>query len=136
MQQPEDVPKWLGWLCACVGLAICAMSVGLIPIDENALHAPRAILFLCGFMFVAAGFRPLAHGKPRLSRWAPVAIVGCFGTIGLWIGLKGEAAAFSGGLPFVSPETNVLVARSIFASMGAGCFVLLAAMLYRWRSLR
>lgn len=135
-RQPVDVPPWLGWLFVAVGLAIVAVATGIIPSDPAKFHAPKWIVGLCGFAFAAAGFKLVTINRPAVSRWVGPVLVACFGVIGLWVGLFGEASQFSGGIPLVSAETNVSVARWTFGGIGAVLLMLVPVMLYNWRSLR
>lgn len=135
-RKANDVPPWLGWLFIAAGLAIEGLALGIIPSDPAKFHAPKWIVGVCGLVFATCGFKLLTIDRPELSRWVGPVLVACFGVIGLWIGLFGEAEAFGGGSALVSAETNVSAARLIFGGIGALLLMLLPVMLYNWRSLR
>lgn len=135
-RQSVDVPPWMGWLFVTVGLVIVAVATGVIPSDPAKFHAPKWIVGLCGFAFATAGFKLVTINRPAISRWVGPVLVACFGVIGLWVGLLGEAGAFGGGSSLLSAETNVSLARWIFGGVGALLLMLLPVMLYNWRSLR
>lgn len=133
---PIDTPRWIGPLSMLIGLVIGGVGVGIIPAPEESFNAPRWVVGLCGLVFFAAGFRVQTVHRPEISRWALLVLVACFAAIGLWVGLFGEAEAFGGGSSLLSTESNVSVARWIFTGGGAACALLLAAMLYNFKTLR
>jgi hypothetical protein len=135
-RQSVEVPAWLGWIFVVVGLLIVAVATGIIPSDPTKFHAPKWLVGLIGGMFSLAGVKLITYHRPEISRWTMPVLVAGFAVVGLWVGLFGEAAAFSGGIGFLSPEANVLLARCFFAGFGGLLLIVLSTMLYNWRTLR
>lgn len=119
LQRP---PRWLGLLHLTVGLVICVVATGLIPIDETKLHAPRGILFLAGLVFVSGGLMVLTYGNRTLTPLLMAVICASLGSVALWVSLYGFADHFSGNLP-TSPENQVSIARIAFGIGGAICYL-------------
>lgn len=135
-RQPVEVPAWLGWIFIVVGLVIVAVATGVIPSDPSRFNAPKWLVGLIGGMFSVAGVKLITYSRPAISRWTTPLIVAGFAVVGLWVGLFGEAANFSGGIGFLSPEANVVLARTFFAGFGGLLLIIVTAMLYNWRTLR
>jgi len=115
-------PGW-GAFCILIGLLPIATALRLLPVQPGALHAPRWVLFLCGFAFVNAGAVLLAGPRPRLRSLFAMLLMTAMGATSGWIALFGDPGSFSGGVPLISPRRNVLVARWLF---GFGAVLLLA----------
>jgi hypothetical protein len=113
-----------------------AVATGIIPSDPAKFHAPKWLVGMIGCMFSLAGVKLITYHRPAISRWTTPIIVAGFAVVGLWVGLFGEAAAFSGGIGFLSPEANVMLARCTFAGFGALLLIVVTTMLYNWRTLR
>jgi hypothetical protein len=87
---------------------------GIVPADETDLHSPNAILFLCGIVFLAGGIAIVFSSRRRVKMSMVVIILVSILIIGMWITFFGDVDHFSGGIPFVSRETNTMLARIVF----------------------
>jgi len=95
----------LGWLFILTGLPFILISLGLLPVDETTIHAPKWVIGLCGFIFSLSGVMALS-----------------FGLIGGWVALLGDASGFSGELGILSNDQNITLARLVFGSGAVLCF--------------
>ena len=93
--------------------------------DPDTKHAPGWIIALCGGVFVFAGLAIVLEGHALIVSLLGNSIVAAFAAIGAWIALFGEAGQFSGGLPLVSHDVNVSIARFVFALGALICALLL-----------
>ena len=116
--------------CITLGCYPIALSLGLIPIDEADVMAPQWVVAAAGFTFVIAGFMILLAQHSRANDLLAGFLLLLFAALGTWVSLFSSAEGFSGGLPFLSREQNVLVARWMF---GLGALVSFAACVYAFR---
>lgn len=82
---------------------------------------PRMILGLCGLVFVVGGLAVLFRGS---SVWSPLAasiILGCFASVGIWVGLFSAPHEIQGGIPFLPPEINGKMGKMVFLGGGILC---------------
>ena len=135
MQAPP-LPRWFSLLAGIVGVGIMLLALGAFSADEASFHAPSAVVFLCGFVFVLAAVAGAVPGRPRLQQLLGAILMGSMGAIGLWIGLWGEADGMSGGLAFLSREANARLGRVVFAAGGGLCLLIALAVLWPRRSPR
>lgn len=122
--------RLLGVVAVLAGCAICATGLGLIPVDESSLHAPRAVLFLAGLIFVVAGAMELAGPDSRHNDLLASVLLLSMAAVGGWVALLGSAEGFSGGVPLLPLAANVLLARTLFG-LGALLSGLLAVWAFR-----
>lgn len=120
VQDPH--PLW-GWLCIALGLFPLGIALDLLPVDPRGVHAPPWVLALCGLVFISGGGLILLHRHRILQHLFAGTIAASFGLVGLWVALFAPDDGFSGGIFFVSDETNVAIARWFF---GAGAVLALA----------
>jgi hypothetical protein len=104
----------VGLVAALVGAIIVLAAFDRGPMSDAPMHAPAWIVALAGGFFATCGFL-LAAPPGRAG-----VVFGGVATISLtivfaWTALYGDARYFSGGLPFVSRHTNVVIARIMFA---------------------
>ena len=116
--------------CIMLGCYPLALSLGFLPVDEAALNAPLWVVAGAGFVFVIAGFKILLAKHSRANDLLAGALLFLFGIMGAWVSLFGSSEGFSGGLPIVSSEANVLLGRWIF---GLGSLVSFALSVYAFR---
>ena len=114
--------KLFSWLFILTGLLFILIGIGIIPVDDSTLNAPKWVVGLCGFVFSLAGVMILIGEKSPINHLLSGLLVLSFGCIGGWIALYGEAAHFSGGTPFLSNAQNVWIARTLFGSGSLLCF--------------
>ena len=107
-----------------VGLLLMLVATNVIPTADEKFHVPRWVLFVCGLIFALPGVASLFPRHSEAPRYLIAAMIFCFGVVGIACGLLGESEHFSGGLPFVSHETNTRLARGVFVFFGMICFLL------------
>ena len=105
---------------------------GIVPVDEKDLHSPNAILFLCGIIFLAGGIAIVFSSSRRVKMSMVVTILVSLLIIGLWVTFFGDAGHFSGGIPFLSGESNAMLARIVF---GLGLLLVFGMLLMALRDL-
>lgn len=120
------MPPWFGLPFVGAGLCIVGVAFGAVPVDPESVHAPPWVLAACGLVFVLGGVAVLAQRWPRIQSAAGGTVVLAMGLVGAWVALAGDSEPFSGGLPLVSPEANVAVARVVFGLGAAMCFAMFA----------
>ena len=101
-----------------------AGGLGLIPLDPDSVYAPMWVLALCGFVVALGGIAMLAPNSPRIQAAAGVTFTLAMGMIGAWVAFFSDSDGFSGGIPFVPREVNVLVARGLFGLGAVMCLAL------------
>ena len=119
MRDPHIPSPFFGLLFLAAGTGIMGMGLGVIPVDPATVHAPMWVLAVCGLVFVLGGVAVVGARWSRVREAAGIGIVLAMGLIGGWVALFGDSDGFSGGVPFVSPEANVVIARVVFG-LGAG----------------
>jgi hypothetical protein len=123
MQESTQI-RVAGSLCLLAGALIWGIAFGVVPAEPGSVHAPVWILSLAGGVFALAGLALVFRSHEIFVCVLGNLIILCFAGIGAWVSLFGPAAHFSGGVPFVSPEANVTIARVAF-----GCGALLCALI-------
>ncbi len=118
----------LFWGVACLAIACypIALAVGYLPVDEARLTAPRWVIAGAGFSIAIAGFMILLAGYSRANDLLAGVLLLLFGVMGTWVSLFSSDEGFSGGLPFLSRELNILVGRWVFGIGALICFALCA----------
>lgn len=109
-----------------VGLVFILVSFDIIQIAESEINSPRWVLGLCGFVFALAGVMIFLGENSGINNLLAALMILSFGCIGAWVTFYGDAADFSGGLPFLSNESNVILARTMFGISTAICFAISA----------
>lgn len=127
---PSTPPRWMGYLHGAAGSVICLVALGLIPIDETKLHAPRWVLFLCGLLFLTGGTLVLTYGRRGMLNACAAVIAACLGTVAGWVALYGDAAQFHGNLP-LDHASQVSTARIAFGLGGIACYAMMMMLIAR-----
>lgn len=110
----EKIPVWLVAFTALVGALLMAVAGGLIPASPDSFYAPRWILGLVGFVLLTTGVSLLFPAEsPWRACFASVILLSMAG-VGLWAAFFGDPAHISGGLPFLSEQTNVRFGKWVF----------------------
>src|SRR6056297_3130553 len=120
----------LGWLFIGVGLAVMALALGLLPLDDTNVTAPRWIVGIGGAIFATAGLMMLLGEQSPVNNLLAAFLLTGMGLIGGWVGLFGSDEGFSGGLPFLPETVNISLARGLFG-MGAMICLLMAAYAFK-----
>lgn len=116
-----------GVVCIASGLIPMAIGSGLLAVNPATIHAPMAVIFGCGLVFVIAGMMLMLQLSPRFNNMFAALLLGIMGCIGGWVSLFGEAAQFSGGLMLLPDSANLSLARMTF---GFGALILFAMCAY------
>jgi hypothetical protein len=97
------------------------------------MNAPRWVVALGGLVFVGGGVLLLEPAEFLGQLFAGTVAV-AMTAISAWVALFGEPHSFSGGLPFLPHEWNVVFARVLFALVALlGLAIVLHAL---WRLIR
>ena len=109
-----------GGFSLLMGLMICLVGFGVLPTEEGSVHAPPWVVTACGALFVLAGCAVFLQGRPLALSVIGNLIIASFAAVGAWVALAGSSDGFSGGIPLVSHDLNVRIARGMF---GTGAFL-------------
>ncbi len=96
-----------GIILLLLGLFLGVISFLPASTLEGSLNIPRWLLYLLALLFGTASL--LAFQQPE-QRWSNLLVAVIFFSLaisGAWIALRGSAAAFSGGISALAPETNL-----------------------------
>lgn len=130
MNETEKINKShpvFGWICILIGIYPLAIAFGLLNADSESIHAPMWVVGLCGLVFIIAGCMIIFRQHDRLVDILAAIICFSFAAIGIWVSLLSPLDGFSGGLPYVSKELNILFARGVF---GLGAMITLLMCIY------
>jgi len=116
--------------CLLLGCYPIALALGFIPVDDAELTAPRLVIGGAGLTFVVAGFMILLADYSRANNLLAGVLLLLFGIMGMWVAVLSSDDGFSGGLPFISEEVNILVGRWVF---GIGALICFALCVYAFR---
>lgn len=117
--------------CIALGVYPIAVSLGYIPTDEPGSTAPSWVIAGAGFSFVIAGFMILLANHSRANDLLAGILLMIFGVLGVWVSLFSSNEGFSGGLPFLPQEQNILIGRWVFGFGAVISFALCAWALQR-----
>jgi hypothetical protein len=107
----------IGWATVIFGVAVVLMALGVLPMDRQSLHAPGWVYATGGAAFALAGAAVLCRGASRCRSALGGLIAMALALVSAWITLAYNAELPHGGIPFLSPEANLLAVRLVF---GAG----------------
>jgi len=124
-------PGW-GWFCIILGLYPIAIATELWPVDATAVHVPIWVVFLCGVVFLMGGAMILIDRDSKFNAVCAAILLMGMGAVGAWVTVLGPPAGFSGGMPFLPGEYNVIFARWVF---GCGALVSFMISAYAIRAL-
>ncbi|MFK7795348.1 MAG: hypothetical protein AB8B89_08370 [Gammaproteobacteria bacterium] len=117
MSKIEKINKshpFLGWICVLLGLYLLAIAFDFLSVDSESIFAPMWIIGLCGLVFIISGCMILFRQHDRLIDILAAIICFSFAAIGIWVSLFSPSDGFSGGIPFLSKELNIFLARGVF----------------------
>ena len=116
----------------CIGLGCYPLALGLgyLSIGDSELTTPTWVIVAAGFAFIIAGFMILLAHSSRANDLLAGLLLFLFGSLGIWVSLFSADEGFSGGLPFISREMNILIARWVF---GLGALISFAACAWAFR---
>lgn len=115
------------------GLVIELTVFDIIPIDENLVHAPNWVIALLGILFLSGGLVIVVSPESSIATWSAGTLVIAMTLVSAWVAVYGSSEHFSGDLPFISQDTNVIIARIIFGCVSLlGLAIILAAAKKTW----
>lgn len=112
--------------CVAIGVFIVLVAFDIVESEPGSKHAPDWVIGACGFVFFIAGLMVMIGEKSRFNDLMAAVLCVAFGAVAAWASLFGSDDGFSGGLPFVSYETNVKIARVVFGCSALVCFAISA----------
>lgn len=113
----KQLPAVWAWVCIALGVFLMLIALGVFNDQEAGTNAPLWVVALCGIVFVIGGCMMLTRQNSRLNNLLAGLICLIFAVVGAWVALFAPPAGFSGGIPLLSAEANVTLARWVF---GAG----------------
>lgn len=113
-----------GLLCIVLGLYPLSIALGFLDVGDTRAHAPMWIIALSGTVFLIAGFMILSASQSYVNDLLAAVVCLSFGSVGLWVAFFGPSESFSGGIPFLSRDTSVQIARWVFGCGASICLVI------------
>ena len=126
MTQPEEPPTTqhpqpvYGWVCIVIAGYLFSVALNLLPGDDGEANAPDIVIAICGFVFLVGGAMLLLRRDSKLNDALASVMLVAFAILGIWVCLLAPDSGFSGGLPFLTREQNITLARFVF---GAGSLI-------------
>ena len=131
-QNTHKKPLIVSLVCVALGLFLLLIAVGVFPASEAQPQAPDSIIALCGVVFIIAGCMAYLGTRSRVNDLLAAILCLIFGIVGAWVSLFSSSDGFSGGIPFVSNDSNVAIARVVFGAGSLMCFAISAWALKRF----
>ncbi len=120
-------------LLLVTGLVIELAVIDIISIDENLVHAPNWVIALVGILFLSGGLAVVVSPESYIATWSAGTLVIAITLVSAWVTAYGSSEHFSGDWPFVSQDTNVIIARIMFGCVSLlGVAIILAAAKKSW----
>ena len=113
--------------CIALGCYPIALGLGFFPVEEARLNAPPWVVVAAGLAFVIAGFMILLAAHSRVNDLLAAVLLLLFSVMGIWVSIFSPSEGFSGGLPFLSRELNIMLGRGLF---GLGSLISIAMCAY------
>lgn len=116
--------------CLLLGCYPIALALGIVPVDDAELTAPRFVVGGAGLALIVAGLMIFLANHPRTNNFLAGVLLLLFGIMGMWVSVLSSNDGFSGGIPFIPAELNILVGRWVF---GFGALISFALSVYAFR---
>ena len=117
-----------GIACVAIGCYPIAMALGVFPDVEP--NAPGWVVAGAGIVFVIAGLMILLATHTRANDLLAGVLLFIFGAMGVWVSIFSPDEGFSGGLPFLPDDLNIVLGRWLF---GLGSIVTFAMCAWAFR---
>jgi hypothetical protein len=101
------------------------IALNILPYDESKIHAPDWVILVSGAIFVFGGVAMVFQGNQLLVAMLGNLLVLAFAAVAAWIAFQGPSEQFSGGVPFLSHQLNVKIARILFGFCSVMCVLIL-----------
>ena len=119
-------------LCMALGGMLLLVAGGFFIDNPDQQNAPDFVIAMCGSAFIVAGCMILVGRRSRFNDLLAAILCLLFGATGAWVALFSPSDGFSGGLPLISSEANIRLARWVFGLGSLVCFALAAWALKRF----
>lgn len=120
--------------CVISGGLLVLVALGVIATSPGQRHAPDFIIALSGLAFIIAGGMVLVGRQSRFNDMLAAILCLIFGATGAWVAIYSPSEGFSGGVPLISNEANVMLARWVFGMGSLVCFAISGWAFKRYRS--
>ena len=123
-------PVWVAWICFAAALLLLGVAIGVVPDSDTDATSPPWILSIVALVLFVLGCMVLfGHNKRVNDVLAGIVCLG-FAAVGAWVSLVAPPEGISGGIPFLSRETNTALGRGVF---GLGAIMSLMVAVYAFR---
>ena len=120
-------------LLIAAGIVIELTVLDVVSIDNSSVHAPDWVIALLGVLCLSGGLAIAFSPENRIAIWSAGSLVITMTIASAWVTVYGSSEYFSGDLPFISRDTNVLIARIVFACVSLlGLAIIVAAAKKTW----
>ena len=119
-------------LCMALGGMLLLVAGGFFIDNPDQQNAPDFVIAMCGSAFIVAGCMILVGRRSLFNDLLAAILCLLFGATGAWVALFSPSDGFSGGLPLISSEANIRLARWVFGLGSLVCFALAAWALKRF----
>ena len=110
--------------CVLSGGLLILVACGILVDDPDQRHAPDFIIAISGAVFIIAGCMVLVGRQSRYNDLLAAVLCLLFGATGAWVAVYSPGEGFSGGLPLISNEANITLARWVFGLGSLTCFAI------------
>lgn len=124
MQSSRHGQLAIALFCVIAGGLLILVALGVISTSPSERYAPEFIIALSGSAFIIAGCMILVGRQSRFNDLLAAALCLLFGATGAWVAVFSPSEGFSGGLPLISSEANVKLARWVFGLGSLVCFAI------------
>lgn len=125
----QDSPRShlaIALFCMAVGGMLILVACGFFIDNPDQRDAPDFVIAMCGSAFIIAGGMVLVGRRSRVNDLFAAILCLLFGATGVWVALFSPSDGFSGGLPLISNEANIRLARWVFGLGSLVCFAMAA----------
>ena len=131
MQASPRQRFYIGLICVAGGIFLIVVAGEWFDnLKPQPNDAPNAIIALAGLVFVIAGLMVFVGQQSRMNDILAAILCAIFGVMGVWVAFISSDHGFSGGIPFVSRETHIIIGRAMF---GLGSIISFALSIWALR---
>ena len=109
-----------------VGVFLVALALGYEPRSGGQLQVPPWVGATAGVLMMGGGLAVLLPKRRSIGWLIAMVILAGSGAISIWVGVFGDPAEISGGLPLLAERTNQTIGRVAFTLGGLTCLAILA----------
>lgn len=131
MQPSPNQRLYIGLICAASGIFLIVVAGEWFDnLKSQPNDAPNAIIALAGLVFVIAGLMIFVGQQSRMNDLLAAILCAMFGVMGVWVAFISSDHGFSGGIPFIPKQTNIILGRVMF---GLGSIISFALSIWALR---